>query len=85
MKLKGSYPPVEGEHNENIAGHAQRPDDKDEQSDDVVSVVRHIHLVEEAALGVGSLRLHALSGPHGSKTSSGLPTQQDAPDCQPLV
>lgn len=65
LKLKRSNPPVEGKHNKHISGHAQRPDDKDEQGDDVVRVVGHIHLVDEAALGVGCLWLHALSGPHG--------------------
>ena len=67
-------PPVEGEHNQRVTSDAQCPDDEDEQGDNVVSMVRHIHFAEEAALGVCFLRLHALSGPHGSTPH---------PDCKP--
>lgn len=83
-----THSPIEGKHNQGIASDAQCPDDKDEYCDNIVSMVRHIHLVEEAALGVSFLWLHALSGPHGSNTSSGLSTWQDAVGssvCNPLL
>lgn len=79
-------PPVEGKHHQRVASDAQRPDDEDEEGDDVVSMVGHIHPGEEAALGVCYLRLHALSGPHGANTSSGPPAWQRAlgsPTCNP--
>lgn len=72
--IKSFYLPVEGEHNQGIACDAQHPNDEDEHSHNVVSMVRYIHLVVEAALGVCFLGLHVLSGPHGSNTSSGLAT-----------
>lgn len=83
-KNQKNNPPVEGEHNQHIASDAQCPDDEDEHCDNVVSMVGHIHLAYEAALGVCFLWLHALSGPHGSDTSSALPPQRDTPVCNPL-
>lgn len=76
--------PVEGKYNQHVSSHAQNPDDKHKEGDDVVDVVRHIHLAYEAARAVCVLRFHALSRPHDSDTLSGLPICKDDPGCSPV-
>lgn len=78
-KMNECHPPVECKHNQGIPGDAHCSDDKDKERHNVMGVVWHLHLLKEAALGVGLLGLHALSGPHGSSDSStllGLPARQ---------
>lgn len=76
--------PVEGKYNQHISSHAQNPDDKNKEGDDVVDMVRHIHLAYEAARAVCVLWFHALSSRHDSDTLSVLPICKDEPGCSPV-
>lgn len=76
--------PAESKYNQHVPSHAQNPDNKHKEGDDVVDMVRHIHLVYEAAGAVCVLRFHALSRPHDSDTLSGLPICKDEPRCSPV-